>query len=473
MDLERVSPALEKALEQARQLAEERNHAVITPEHLLSVLAAEGAPLAPVLARIGCAPAQLRDSLAGVVGDKAPALTPGRRATASRALREGIERAFAWMEGRGAEMAEPVDFLCALTETHDESLKQTLRAFGITGAAVAKCASASDSAGDVSSEKGPIAVPGSAGMLARFGRDLTEAAAKRELMPTVGRDDEIRRVIQTLLRKTKNNPVLVGDPGTGKTAVVEGLASRIAAGDAPESLRKCRVIALDLTALVAGAKYRGEFEERIKTVIEEVRARKGEIILFLDELHTLVGAGGSEGGMDAANILKPALARGELRCAGATTYDEYRERIEKDGALARRFDLVQVKEPENETMIAILRGIRSRYEAFHAVRLTEESLQAAIKLSRRYIRNRFLPDKAIDIIDEATARIRMQRESKPTQVDQQQRLLLRKQAELEALQSGAASPAQKKAFAALQAEVDEFRQKVEALVEQWQRQKDL
>jgi len=290
-------------------------------------------------------------------------------------------------------------------------------------------------------------------------------------MPVIGRDEEIRRVIQTLLRKSKNNPVLVGDPGTGKTAIAEGLALRIASGDVPESLKKCKVIALDLTSMVAGAKYRGEFEERLKSVVDEVRARKGEIILFLDELHTLVGAGGNEGGMDAANILKPALARGELRCLGATTFDEYRERIEKDGALARRFDVVTVKEPTDETMMVILRGIRPRYEAYHGVRLSDEALQASVKLSRRYIRNRFLPDKAVDVIDEATARIRMQRESKPTQIDQQERLLLQKQAQLEALTGSATTASQKKIVAELQAAVDDLKPKVEALVGQWNKQK--
>ena len=266
--------------------------------------------------------------------------------------------------------------------------------------------------------------------------------------------------------------MLVGDPGTGKTAIAEGLAQRIAAGDVPESLKKCRVVALDLASMVAGAKYRGEFEERMKSVVDEVRARKGEIILFLDELHTLVGAGGTEGGMDAANILKPALARGELRCVGATTFDEYRERIEKDGALARRFDVVAVKEPTDESMKAILRGIRPRYEAYHGVRLSEEALHASIRLTRRYLRNRFLPDKAIDVIDEAAARIRMQKESKPNSIDQQERLLIRKQAELESLEGKAGSPSLQKALAALRKEVEELRVRVEAMVQEWKTQKD-
>jgi ATP-dependent Clp protease ATP-binding subunit ClpB len=309
-------------------------------------------------------------------------------------------------------------------------------------------------------------------ILERFGRDLTAAAAAGELMPVIGRDEEIRRLVQTLLRKSKNNPVLVGDPGTGKTAVAEGLALRIAAGDIPASLKKCRVFALDLPSMVAGAKYRGEFEERIKSVVDEVRSRKGEIILFLDELHTLVGAGSTEGGMDAANILKPALARGELRCVGATTFDEYRERIEKDGALSRRFEVVPVKEPSDEAMLLILRGIRARFEAYHGVRLSDDALSAAVKLSRRYMRTRFFPDKAIDVIDEAAARIRMQKESKPTHIDQRERLLLQKEAELESLKDGTQNAAQKKRAVELETEITGLKPEVEQLVAEWKKQKD-
>ncbi|MGI4756110.1 MAG: ATP-dependent Clp protease ATP-binding subunit, partial [Janthinobacterium lividum] len=314
---------------------------------------------------------------------------------------------------------------------------------------------------------------GGAKMLEKFGRDLTAAAAAGELMPVVGRDDEVRQLIQTLLRKTKSNPVLVGDPGTGKTAIVEGLALRIAAQDVPESMKRCRVIALDLMGLVAGAKYRGEFEERLKAVVDEVKLRKGEIILFLDEIHQLVGAGGTEGGMDAANILKPALARGELRCVGATTFDEYRERIEKDGALARRFERVQVGEPSDESMLYILRGIRDRYAAFHGVELTDEALVAAVKLSRRYMRDRFLPDKAIDVIDAATARLRMQLESRPTALDQQERLLTRRRAELETLRGlPKPSSAQVKSITALEAEVAEMEPRIAADTESWEQQRN-
>ncbi|HLW86636.1 MAG TPA: AAA family ATPase [Candidatus Sulfotelmatobacter sp.] len=476
IDLDKISNELEDALEQARLLAEQRQHGLITPVHMLYVMLDKGSPLAAMLEKSGVASVPLLDALSTRLnqGDGTPKLEAGKRPSASRALRDLIEKSFEKMTARGAERAEPIDLLSAAMESGDTATKDDLRQAGVTSAAVDKASTSRAAAGEALGQpKSAGAAPHAGKLLEKYGRDLTAAASAGELMPVVGRDEEVRRVIQTLLRKSKNNPVLVGDPGTGKTAIAEGLALRIVAGDVPESLKKCKLVSLDLTSMVAGAKYRGEFEERIKGVVDEVRAKKGEIILFLDELHTLVGAGGNEGGMDAANILKPALARGELRCIGATTFDEYRERIEKDGALARRFDVVTVKEPTDEAMATILRGVRARYEAYHGVRLSDDALQASVKLTRRYIRDRFLPDKAIDVIDEATARIRMQKESKPTHVDQQQRLLLRKQAELESLQTAAPSESQKKKSTALKAEVEEFKKIVDALVGQWQKQKDL
>ena len=475
LNLDKLSGNYEDALERARLLAEKRQQSLITPFHLLYVVLETDGPIAAVLEKAGVGCAGLLEMLAGRLNkvDGMQKLEPGRRPVASRPLRELIEKSFEKMEQRGAEMAEPVDFVMAMLDSGENQLRSELREAGLTSETLSKAADARASTRQTLGEKpGEAAARAGLKVLERFGRDLTAVAASGELMPVVGRDDEVRRVIQTLLRKSKNNPVLVGDPGTGKTAIAEGLAQRIAAGDVPESLKKCRVIALDLTSMVAGAKYRGEFEERIKSVVDEVRARKGEIILFLDELHTLVGAGGSEGGMDAANILKPALARGELRCVGATTFEEYRERIEKDGALARRFDVVAVKEPTDESMIAILRGIRPRYEAYHGVRLSDEALYAAIRLSRRYLRNRFLPDKAIDVIDEATARIRMQKESKPNRIDQQERLLIRKQAELESLEGNAGPPSRQKVLTALRKEVEELRTQVEGMVREWKTQKD-
>src|SRR5579883_816561 len=473
LDLDKLSNDLEDALERARLLAERRRQAQITPVHMLYVLLDNGSSLAAVLDKSGVSCGALLDSFAARLNKEPNApLEAGRRPTASRSLRNLIERSFQKMTERGSEVAEPIDFLLAAVESSEEDLRGQLRESGLTPDAAKKAVEQRAAASEALGEKPRISkdgAPTGTKVLERFGRDLTALAKSGELMPVVGREYEIRRVIQTLLRKTKNNPVLVGDPGTGKTAIAEGLALRIIEGDVPDSLRDCKLYALDLPALVAGAKYRGEFEERIKSVVEEVRSRKGEIILFMDELHQLVGAGGTEGGMDAANILKPALARGELRCVGATTFDEYRERIEKDGALARRFEQVQVKEPNDEAMLSILRGLRERYETFHGVRLSDDALHAAVKLSRRYVRDRFLPDKAIDVIDAATSRLRMQKESTPTHIDQQARLLTRKRAELEALRNGPQSAQQKKAIPALEKEIAELAPQVEALTEAWQR----
>lgn len=474
LDLSRLSDEMEVALEEARLLAERRKQSLIQPEHLLYTLFDHESSLYATLERGGIACGALLDALALRVNESGNGkLDPGRRPVASQALRRLLERSFERANERKAASAEPIDALLAAVDLAESNLKADLRQAGVTKEAVETIESSRKSLEDSYSDQ-----PKKAGkkeetttgsrVLERFGRDLTAAAARGELSPVVGRDDEIRSIIQTLLRRTKNNPVLVGDPGTGKTAIVDGLAQRIAAGDVPDSLRRCRLIALDLTSLVAGAKYRGEFEERIKAVVDEVRLRGGEIILFLDELHQLVGAGGTEGGLDAANILKPALARGELRCIGATTWDEYRERIEKDGALARRFEQIQVKEPSDEAMLSILRGIRERYETFHGVRVSDEALQASVRLSRRYLRSSFMPDKAIDVMDTATARLRMQKESRPTQADQQERLLLRRRAELDTLRATSPTPQRQKEIAALEREIAELEPQVAAMAAAWQ-----
>ena len=307
--------------------------------------------------------------------------------------------------------------------------------------------------------------------LERFGRDLTETAEQGKLDPVIGRDDEIRRVIQVLSRRTKNNPVLIGEPGVGKTAIVEGLAQRIVSGDVPESLRERRVIALDMGALVAGAAYRGEFEERLKGVLKEVSDAQGTIILFLDELHTIVGAGAAQGSVDASNLLKPMLARGELRAVGATTLDEYRKYIEKDAALERRFQPVMVGEPTVQDTIAILRGLKERYEVHHGVRIQDSALIAAATLSHRYIADRFLPDKAIDLIDEAASKIRIEIDSLPTEIDEVDRRVMQLEIELTSLRKEK-DEASKERRAAIEAELAELKQRSSEMKAQWQKEKD-
>jgi len=463
MELDKLSLEFERALEDARHFAERRGEAFIMPIHLLHVMLDTGGALAAMADKQNLDRAHALNLLLAKASEaRAVKLAPGKRPVAGKALRDLIDLAFEVAERRNSELVEPADFLTAALEGGEEGLRSTLRDAGMQAEAVKKAAQAKSSTGEVLGKRSD---PGS--LLERFGRDLCELARQGKFMPVIGRDQEIRFVIQTLLRKTKNNPVLVGDPGVGKSAIVEGLAQRIVAGDVPDSLKACRLYALDLTLLVAGAKYRGEFEERIKGVVDEVTARQGEIILFLDELHTLVGAGGAAGGLDAANILKPALARGELRCIGATTYDEYRERIEKDGALARRFERVIVEEPDDETALAILRGVRPHYEAHHSVRLPDESLGLTVKLSRRYLRDRFLPDKAIDVIDEATSRIRMQLESKPNAIDELERKFIRIQGEIEALRKDDAAGARLK-----EAEAAEAQAKLDEMKGRWRRERD-
>ena len=307
--------------------------------------------------------------------------------------------------------------------------------------------------------------------LERYGRDLTKMAATGKLDPVIGRDEEIRRVIQVLSRRTKNNPVLIGEPGVGKTAIVEGLAQRIMRGDVPEGLKNKRIISLDMGALIAGAKYRGEFEERLKAVLKEVQDAAGEIILFIDELHTVVGAGKTEGSMDAGNLLKPMLARGELHCIGATTLDEYRKYIEKDAALERRFQQVLVDQPSVEDTISILRGLKERYEVHHGVRIKDAALVAAAVLSNRYITDRFLPDKAIDLVDESAARLRTEIDSMPAELDEIRRRIMQLEIEREALRKET-DAASKERLQKLEKELADLKADSDALTARWQAEKD-
>jgi ATP-dependent Clp protease ATP-binding subunit ClpB len=492
METQRLSMALNRGIEDSRDLAESRGDGLITPFHLLFVLFDQKGLLKPLAENNLVRIRPFLDRLMSLIQKRSTIhrLEDDRRPMASRSLRELLEHAEVVSEEFNSPVIEPIDFLQAALTSGHEDVEEVLNNAGITRQVVfeyrksqpakppAEAGTASGPASDtptVPSVKRLVEAAGApapaAANFERYGRDLTQLAREGKLMPVVGRDSEIRQVIQKLLRKTKNNPVLVGDPGTGKTAIVEGLAQRMVNGDVPESLKKCRIFALDLTSLVAGAKYRGEFEERIKGVVDEIVARTGEVILFLDEIHTLVGAGGNSGGLDAANILKPALARGELRCIGATTYDEYREKIESDGALDRRFEKVVVEEPNDDQVLSILRGIRPKYEAFHGVRLSDAALTTAITMSRRHLRDRFLPDKAIDVLDEATAIIRMQRESKPNVLDELERHLTLLKTEREAI-GRETVVAGARPLEVVAREIKEAEGRVAELNERWKREQE-
>ena len=468
MDLNRLSMDLSAALEEARRVASRGGASYIRPRHLLSVMLDTNGALARIAGPLGLDAEMARRFVDGVTdADNEGKLAPGQQPIASRALRDLLDRAIGLVDRRGGRTVGPLEVALAATESPGPVGRALLDA----GWSPERLGTAIESPTvNQPAEETAAATPEQQGsQLARFCRDLTQAAREGMLSPVIGRDVELRSVLQTLLRKSKNNPVLVGDPGTGKTAVVEALAQRVVAGDVPSSLKKCRVLALDLTGLVAGAKYRGEFEERIKAVVDEVRATD-DVILFLDELHTLVGAGGSAGGMDAANILKPPLARGELRCIGATTHDEYREHIEKDGALARRFEKVIVEEPDDETVLAMLRGVKSRFETHHGVRIVEDALQATVKLSRRHLRDRFFPDKAFDVLDEAAARLRMQHESKPDAVDTLERELVRLEGRRQALEAAGKKGDDLKAAAA---DIAAKRAELDALLARWNAEKEV
>ncbi|MBA3262116.1 MAG: AAA family ATPase [Thermoleophilaceae bacterium] len=398
MQADRFTVKSQEALAAAQRLAGARRNPEVAPVHLvLALLEQEGGIVVPVLQRAGADPERVR-RLANEAADQLPTVTGETASTPAlgTALIDLLKSADDQARGMGDEYVSTEHLLLALAA--DPKID--------TGASRDQLAEA------VQEVRGPHRVTDQSPedkyqALETYGRDLTEAAEHGKLDPVIGRDDEVRRVIQVLSRRTKNNPVLIGEPGVGKTAIVEGLAQRIVSGDIPDSLRDRRVIALDIGALIAGAKYRGEFEDRLKAVLREVADGKGRIILFLDELHTIVGAGAAEGAVDAANLLKPMLARGELRAVGATTLDEYRKHIEKDGALERRFQSVNVEPPTPEQALAILKGLRDRYEAHHRVAYTDDALATAVELSTRYINNRFLPDKAIDVMDEAGARVRI------------------------------------------------------------------
>jgi ATP-dependent Clp protease ATP-binding subunit ClpB len=431
MRFDKLTLKSQEMIQEAQRLAERFGHQGIEPEHLLgALLQQKEGVVPPLLGKIGVNQTQLQKEaeavLAGIPSVSGPGA--GQAYIAPRA-KSVLDRAFEEAEQMKDEYVSLEHILLGIIEDKEGRAGKALAAAGVTREEVLK-ALVEIRGGQRITDQNP---EDKYQALERFSRDLTAMASKGDLDPVIGRDDEIRRVIQVLSRRTKNNPVLIGEPGVGKTAIVEGLAQRIVQGDVPETLKDKRVVALDMGALIAGAKYRGEFEDRLKAVLKEITDAHGEIILFIDEMHTLVGAGAAEGAVDASNMLKPALARGELKCVGATTIKEYRKHIEKDAALERRFQPIMVEEPSVEDTISILRGLKEKYEVHHGVRIKDSALVAAATLSQRYITDRFLPDKAIDLIDEATSRLRIEIDSMPAEIDAIQRKVTQLEIEREAL----------------------------------------